>query len=114
MTQILAHKAKTTFSKETYLDWFETMLRIRRFEERALMMYSQRKIRGFCHVYIGQEAVAAGMESALQEGDCIVTAYRQHGTAQMVFAWALCVGLIAKFAESLIFSSVSYRPLPAR
>ena len=57
------------------------MLRIRRFEERALMAYGQQKIRGFCHVYIGQEAITAGMESALQPGDKIVTAYRQHGTA---------------------------------
>jgi len=70
-----------SFSKEQYLSWFELMFRIRKFEERALMMYGKQKIRGFCHVYIGQEAVAAGIESALQEGDAIVTAYRQHGTA---------------------------------
>lgn len=69
------------FNKETYLGWFEMMLRIRRFEERALMLYGQQKIRGFLHVYIGQEAIAAGMESALIEGDAIVTGYRQHGTA---------------------------------
>ena len=69
------------FSKQTWLDWYEMMLRIRRFEERALMSYGQQKIRGFCHVYIGQEAITAGMESALIPGDKIVTAYRQHGTA---------------------------------
>ena len=57
------------------------MLRIRKFEQKALMAYGQQKVRGFCHVYIGQEAITAGMESALQEGDAIVTAYRQHGTA---------------------------------
>jgi pyruvate dehydrogenase E1 component alpha subunit len=57
------------------------MLRIRKFEQKALMAYGQQKVRGFCHVYIGQEAVAAGIESALIEGDAIVTAYRQHGTA---------------------------------
>ena len=68
-------------SKETYLKWYELMLRIRRFEERALMSYGQQKIRGFCHVYIGQEAITAGMEEALKPGDKIVTAYRQHGTA---------------------------------
>ncbi|MDX1667445.1 MAG: thiamine pyrophosphate-dependent enzyme, partial [Saprospiraceae bacterium] len=72
---------KPQFDKETYLDWYELMLRIRRFEERALMMYGRQKIRGFCHVYIGQEAVAAGMESAITSEDAIVTAYRQHGTA---------------------------------
>ena len=69
------------YSKEQYLEWYTLMLRIRRFEERALMAYGQQKVRGFCHVYIGQEAVAAGMESALIKGDGIVTAYRQHGTA---------------------------------
>lgn len=72
---------KEVISKETYLGWYETMLRIRKFEERALMLYGQQKIRGFCHVYIGQEAITAGMEAALRPEDCIVTAYRQHGTA---------------------------------
>lgn len=74
-------KKQPTFSKETYLEWFELMYRIRRFEENALRMYGQQKIRGFCHVYIGQEAVAAGIESAITKDDAIVTAYRQHGTA---------------------------------
>lgn len=72
---------QVTYSKEQYLYWYELMLRIRRFEERALMMYGQQKIRGFCHVYIGQEAVAAGIESAITKQDGIVTAYRQHGIA---------------------------------
>lgn len=70
-----------SYSKEQYLQWYELMLRIRRFEERALMLYGQQKIRGFCHVYIGQEAITAGMETALRREDAIVTAYRQHGTA---------------------------------
>jgi pyruvate dehydrogenase E1 component alpha subunit len=72
---------QTGYSKEQYLQWYTLMLRIRRFEERALMMYGQQKIRGFCHVYIGQEAVAAGIESVIRREDGIVTAYRQHGTA---------------------------------
>lgn len=75
-----AHKG-ATYSKEQYLSWYELMLRIRRFEEKALMGYSQQKIRGFLHVYIGQEAIAAGMESAIRREDAIVTAYRQHGIA---------------------------------
>lgn len=74
-------RKKPAYSKEQYLEWYELMLRIRKFEERALMAYGQQKVRGFCHVYIGQEAITAGMESALIEGDAIVTAYRQHGTA---------------------------------
>lgn len=72
---------KGNYSKEQYLEWYETMLLVRRFEERALMMYGQQKIRGFCHVYIGQEAICAGMESAITKDDAIVTAYRQHGIA---------------------------------
>lgn len=72
---------KTNYSKEQYLEWYELMLLIRRFEEKALMMYGQQKIRGFCHVYIGQEAISAGIESALTKDDAIVTAYRQHGIA---------------------------------
>ena len=76
-----AKKGATAYSKEQYMQWYELMLRIRRFEERALMGYSQQKIRGFLHVYIGQEAVSAGLESAIRPEDCIVTAYRQHGIA---------------------------------
>lgn len=72
---------KEVIGKDMYMQWYETMLRIRKFEERALMLYGQQKIRGFCHVYIGQEAITAGMESALRREDNIVTAYRQHGTA---------------------------------
>jgi len=74
-------KATADYSKETYLNWYEVMLRIRRFEEATLMAYGQQKIRGFCHVYIGQEAIAGGLVSALIPGDKIVTAYRQHGIA---------------------------------
>lgn len=72
---------KSAYSKQTYLTWYETMLRVRKFEERALMAYSQQKIRGFCHVYIGQEAITAGMKTALTQDDKVVTAYRQHGIA---------------------------------
>lgn len=72
---------KSPYPKSLWMLWYETMLRIRRFEERTLMMYSQQKIRGFCHVYIGQEAIAAGMVSAIRKEDALVTAYRQHGNA---------------------------------
>lgn len=76
-------KGKEEFSKETYLTWYETMLLIRRFEERALMEYGRQNIRGFLHVYIGQEAIAAGMKTALRKEDPVVTGYRQHGIALM-------------------------------
>ncbi len=74
-------KEQPKYSKEQYLSWYELMLRIRRFEEAALLAYSQQKIRGFLHVYIGEEAVAAGIESAIRREDAVITAYRQHGTA---------------------------------
>lgn len=74
-------KEAERFSAETYLNWYEIMLRIRRFEEKAGQLYGQQKIRGFCHLYIGQEAVAAGTISALQADDPIITAYRDHGMA---------------------------------
>jgi pyruvate dehydrogenase E1 component alpha subunit len=70
-----------TYSKDQYLFWYTLMLRIRRFEERCLLGYNQQKIRGFLHVYIGQEAIAAGMESAIRPDDAVVTGYRQHGIA---------------------------------
>ncbi len=70
---------KTAFSKEQYLEWYESMLLMRRFEEKAGQLYGQQKIRGFCHLYIGQEACAAGSVSALEKDDKFITAYRDHG-----------------------------------
>jgi pyruvate dehydrogenase E1 component alpha subunit len=57
------------------------MLRVRRFEERCVELYSQTKIRGFLHVYIGEEAVATGVMSALAPDDAVVATYREHGHA---------------------------------
>ncbi len=68
-------------TKDTYLQWYEQMLLMRRFEEKAGQLYGQQKIRGFCHLYIGQEAVVAGAMSVLNEGDSMVTAYREHAHA---------------------------------
>jgi len=88
MAQVKEKKAGSPESKgsngidtTTYRSWYETMMRIRRFEERALKMYSVNKIRGFLHVYIGQEAIGAAITTALRPTDPIVTAYRQHGIA---------------------------------
>jgi pyruvate dehydrogenase E1 component alpha subunit len=75
-------KSASKHSKETFMTWYETMYRIRRFEERTLEHYGD-FVRGFCHVYIGQEAIAAGMKTALKPEDGIVTAYRQHGIGIM-------------------------------
>ena len=72
---------QTPFSKENYLYWYELMLLMRRFEEKAGQLYGMQKIRGFCHLYIGQEAVAAGIMSAIRPDDNIITAYRDHALA---------------------------------
>ncbi|HET6243983.1 MAG: pyruvate dehydrogenase (acetyl-transferring) E1 component subunit alpha [Bacteroidetes bacterium] len=66
------------FSKETYLQWYESMLLMRRFEEKAGQLYIQQKFQGFCHLYIGQEALVAGAISATREDDNMITAYRNH------------------------------------
>lgn len=65
-------------TKDTYLNWYEIMLLLRRFEEKAGQLYGQQKIRGFCHLYIGQEAVIAGTISATNHADSMITAYRDH------------------------------------
>lgn len=71
----------TKFSKETYLYWYELMLLLRRFEEKTGQLYGMQKIRGFCHLYIGQEAVAAGCMTATNPDDKFITAYRDHALA---------------------------------
>ncbi len=71
--------APIDFSKETYLFWYERMLLIRKFEEKAGQLYGQQKIKGFCHLYNGQEACIVGAVSALKQGDKYITAYRDHG-----------------------------------
>lgn len=77
----MAKAAKINFNKETYLKWYEIMLLIRKFEEKSAQLYGQQKIKGFCHLYIGQEAVVAGMVSATTKDDKFITAYRDHGHA---------------------------------
>ncbi len=77
-----AQKAKSLpVSKEKLIEFLREMLRIRRLEERAAQAYGQGKIGGFCHLYIGQEAVAVGALAALKPGDASLTTYRDHGLA---------------------------------
>jgi pyruvate dehydrogenase E1 component alpha subunit len=61
--------------------WLYDMLLMRRFEEKCAQLYGQQKIKGFCHLYIGQEAVVAGTYSAITPEDSVITAYRDHGHA---------------------------------
>jgi len=67
------------FTKEQDLAALRDMLLIRRFEEKAGQLYGMGAIGGFCHLYIGQEAVVVGMQMALKQGDQIITGYRDHG-----------------------------------
>jgi pyruvate dehydrogenase E1 component alpha subunit len=67
------------FTKDEELDAYRRMLLIRRFEEKAGQLYGMGFIGGFCHLYIGQEAVVTGMKMALIDGDQMITAYRDHG-----------------------------------
>ncbi len=77
-TKSTSDKKKAKFGKEVYETWYESMLVMRRFEEKCGEMYIQQKIRGFCHLYIGQEALVAGAESAITKDDRVITAYRDH------------------------------------
>ena len=61
------------------LKYYRDMLLIRRFEERAGQLYGMGLIGGFCHLYIGQEAVVVGMQSAITDKDAVITSYRDHG-----------------------------------
>lgn len=70
---------KPNVSKEELMDHYYQMLLIRRFEEKAGQLYGMGLIGGFCHLYIGQEAVVVGLEAATKEGDKRVTSYRDHG-----------------------------------
>lgn len=75
--------------KQEYLDLYREMVVIRRLEERAAELYQQGKIGGFLHLYIGQEAVCAGIGSVRKPQDRIITAYRDHG-------WAISAGMDPK------------------
>ncbi|WP_421878828.1 pyruvate dehydrogenase (acetyl-transferring) E1 component subunit alpha [Pacificispira sp.] len=70
---------KAAAGKDELLNYYKNMLLIRRFEEKAGQLYGMGLIGGFCHLYIGQEAVVTGMQAASKEGDAVITSYRDHG-----------------------------------
>ena len=79
MATATAKKNKSIeFTKEQYLFWYKKMLLMRKFEEKTGQLYTMQKFGGFCHLYIGQEAVVAGTVTATQKGDKHITAYRDH------------------------------------
>ena len=80
LQQAHANNKRYDASDEELMKFYEQMVLIRRFEEKAGQLYGLGLIGGFCHLYIGQEAVAVGLQSALQEGhDSVITGYRDHG-----------------------------------
>lgn len=93
-------KAKANFSKETYLYWYEKMLLMRKFEEKAAQLYGQQRIKGFCHLYSGQEACVAGAVTALEKGDKYITAYRDH-------VHPVALGTAAKYIMAELFAKAT-------
>lgn len=87
---------KPSFSKQTYIDWYKSMLLMRVFEEKSSALYIQQKFGGFCHLYIGQEAILAGMVSAMKKDDNVITAYRDH-------AHPLALGTEPKFVMAELY-----------
>ena len=87
-------QASAEASKDELLQYYRDMLLIRRFEERAGQLYGMGLIGGFCHLYIGQEAVVVGMQAALRDGDQVITAYRDHG--HMLAAGMTANGVMAE------------------
>lgn len=88
------------FNKDTYLEWYRIMMLVRRFEEKSAQLYGKQKIKGFCHLYTGQEAVVAGMMSAITKEDKVITAYRDHGHA-------LAMGMSANSVMAELFGKAT-------
>ena len=84
---------------KTLLEWLRMMVLVREFEVRTMQAYQDRKIGGFCHVYIGQEAVAVGCTASVEHPDPIVTAYRDHGHA-------LARGMDPKYCMAEMFGRI--------
>lgn len=77
-SKLTENKEQALSAKKT-LEYYRQMLLIRRFEEKAGQLYGMGLIGGFCHLYIGQEAVVVGMQSCTKDGDQVITTYRDHG-----------------------------------
>lgn len=88
------------FTKEQYIQWYKTMMMARRFEEKSAQLYGQQKIKGFCHLYIGQEAIVAGMITAIKKDDKVITAYRDH-------AHALALGVSANAVMAELYGKAT-------
>ena len=71
-------KIETDLSKDSLIEMYKQMCQFRRFEERVGLAYTKRKFSGFCHLHIGQEALAVGVQSALRPSDYMLSSYRSH------------------------------------
>lgn len=91
---------KSKFTKANYLTWYESMLLMRKFEEKCGQLYIQQKFGGFLHLYIGQEAVAAGTISACTKDDKHITAYRDH-------AHPIGLGLHPKYVMAEMYGKIT-------
>lgn len=95
-----AVEKKLKFTKEQYLKWYESMLLMRKFEEKTGQVYVQQKIKGFCHLYIGQEAIVAGTVSATKKSDSHITAYRCH-------AHPIGLGMHPKYVMAEMYAKIT-------
>lgn len=93
-------KKTSKFTKEQYLWWYEIMLLMRRFEERTGQLYTMQKIKGFCHLYNGQEAIVAGTVSATKKEDKHITAYRDH-------AHPIGLGMHPKYVMAEMYAKIT-------
>jgi pyruvate dehydrogenase E1 component alpha subunit len=89
-----------TFDKDTYMRWFKEMVLMRRFEEKTGQLYTMQKFGGFCHLYIGQEAILAGMVTAIRPTDRLITGYRDH-------AHPLVLGTPSKHVMAELFGKMT-------
>lgn len=94
MTGAPSRQNGPALSKEEMERAYREMLLVRRFEEKAGQLYGMGLIGGFCHLYIGQEAVVAGIGLAMKKGDRSITSYRDHG--QMLVAGMTARGVMAE------------------
>ena len=95
-----ASKKTKGYPKATYLKWYRDMLLMRKFEEKCGQLYIQQKFGGFCHLYIGQEAVLAGMVEAIRPTDRVITAYRDH-------AHPIALGMHPKYVMAELYGKVT-------
>lgn len=95
-----ATSPKAKFDKSTYIRWYRDMLLMRKFEEKCGQLYIQQKFGGFCHLYIGQEAVLAGMVKAIRPTDRVITAYRDH-------AHPIAMGMHPKYVMAELYGKIT-------